>query len=124
MFKRILQICIIMSAFGFHIAFAQGDDMKYPAGPATVMFRQTCNAEASHLGLKDATRIIFITDCHAQRAAARTQIAQNCRQAARQKRFWGLARHKYIRKCTLETKSFIVQPRIKAPPAPVFTPTP
>jgi hypothetical protein len=105
-------------------AVAQGDNTKYPLAPATVLFRTTCSFEAGRYGLRDAERAAFMADCHAQRLAARAQIAQNCRQAARDHHYWGLARHKFIRKCTAETKSFVVQPRVKTPPVPVFSPNP
>lgn len=124
MMMKYIHIACALGVIDATSAMAQNDTSKYPAAPATILFRTTCTIEAQHYGLKEPDRSAFMADCHAQRLAARAQINQSCRQAARERRFWGLARHKFMKKCVAQTKSFVVQPRIKSPPAPVFTPNP
>jgi hypothetical protein len=122
--KNIFITAFLLCLVAISPALAQDETPKYPQGPATILFRTTCRMEAIRNGLREPDRSAFMSDCHAQRIAARNQATQVCRQAARDKHFWGLARHKFIKKCVAQTKSFVVQPRTKAPLAPVFSPNP
>ena len=93
-----------------------------PAGPAPGG-QPTCGAEATQQNLTGPARTVYVAECHKRRGDApaaagggsvvsttrlpdRQRVGrsrQECREIARTRHLWGLARHKFLQRCRYGT---------------------